>query len=131
MKDFRKLEVWNKAHQVVLNVYKSTLGFPKDEMFGLTSQIRRAAASIPSNIAEGCGRGSDAELSRFSQIAMGSSSELEYQVLLAKDLRYLSNDVYEDLSNKVVEVKKMLTSLIKKLNADRCPEGMPSAKADS
>ncbi len=119
MKDFRNLDVWNKAHQAVLGVYKNTQSFPKEEMFGLTNQMRRAAISTPSNIAEGCGRGSDAELSRFSQIAMGSSSELEYQVLLAKDLKYLSNDVYDDLSNKVVEVKKMLTSLIKKLNADR------------
>ena len=119
MKDFRNLEVWRKSHQTVLGVYKSTQSFPKEELFGLTSQIRRAGVSIPSNIAEGCGRGSDAELGRFSQIAMGSSSELEYQLLLAKDLNYLNENTYSDLSNKVIEVKKMLASLIKKLNADR------------
>ena len=119
MKDFRNLEVWAKAHQTVLAVYKGTLAFPKEEMFGLTSQIRRASVSIPSNIAEGCGRGSDNELARFSQIAMGSSSELEYQLLLAKDLKYLNDNTYDDLAGKIVEVKKMLASLIKKLNADR------------
>lgn len=118
MKDFRHLDVWNKAHQTVLEVYKGTCSFPKEEMFGLTSQIRRAAVSIPSNMAEGCGRGSDAELARFSQIAMGSSSELEYQILLAKDLEYLNDESYDNLSNKTVEAKKMLTSLIKKLNAE-------------
>ncbi|MCL4539057.1 MAG: four helix bundle protein [Bacteroidetes bacterium] len=116
MKDFRNLEVWRKSHQTVLGVYKSTQSFPKEELFGLTSQIRRAAVSIPSNIAEGCGRGSDAELARFAEIAMGSASELEYQVLLARGLNYLNNEEYEDLSNRIVEVKKMLTSLIKKLS---------------
>ncbi len=119
MKDFRNLEVWSKAHQTVLAVYKDSHAFPRDEIFGLTSQMRRAAISVPSNLAEGCGRGSDTELSRFSQIAMGSSSELEYQALLAKDLKYLSDEKYEDLSNRIIEVKKMLASLIKKLNADR------------
>jgi four helix bundle protein len=118
MKDFRHLEVWTKGRQTVSEVYKMTCSFPKEEMFGLTSQIRRAAVSIPSNIAEGCGRGSDAELARFLQIAMGSSSELEYQILLAKDLGYLNDESYNNLSDKTIEVKKMLTSLIKKLNAE-------------
>ena len=118
MKDFRNLEVWEKAHQTTLAVYKHTQTFPKEEMFGLTNQMRRASVSIPSNIAEGCGRGSDAELSRFSQIAMGSASELEYQILLSKDLEYIKEDVYKELSDKIIEVKKMLTSFIKKLNAD-------------
>ena len=93
--------------------------FPKEEMFGVTNQMRRASVSIPSNIAEGCGRGSDAELGRFSQIALGSASELEYQILLSKDLEYLTTDAYNELTNKITEVKKMLSSLIKKLNADR------------
>jgi hypothetical protein len=78
VKGFRDLKVWEKAHQLTLQVYKATASFPKEEMFGLTSQIRRAAASIPANIAEGCGRSGDAELGRFLQIAMGSASELEY-----------------------------------------------------
>lgn len=81
MKDFRKLQIWEKSHVLVLSVYKQTKSFPKEELFGLTSQIRRAAASIPANIAEGCGRGSDAELARFAQISMGSASELEYHIL--------------------------------------------------
>lgn len=119
MKDFRKLDVWSKAHQTVLAVYKNSQAFPREEIFGLTSQVRRAAVSVPSNIAEGCGRGSDAEFARFSEIAMGSSSELEYQVFFAKDLNYLSNEKYEDLSSRIVEVEKMPASLIKKLNADR------------
>ncbi len=119
MKDFRNLEVWNKAHQVTLSIYNYTKTFPKEEMFGLTNQMRRASVSVPSNIAEGCGRGSDAELARFSQIAMGSASELEYQILLSKDLEYLGLDTYQNLTDKIIEVKKMLASLIKKLNADR------------
>ncbi|MHB1687431.1 MAG: four helix bundle protein [Ignavibacteriaceae bacterium] len=119
MKDFRNLEVWGKSHLLTLDIYKTTQSFPKDEIFGLTSQIRRASVSIPSNIAEGCGRGSDAELGRFSQIAMGSASELEYQILLANDLKYLKNDIYNELSYKIIEVKKMLASFINKLKADR------------
>ncbi len=119
MKDFTNLEVWSKAHQTVLAVYQNLQAFPREEIFGLTSQVRRAAVSVSSNIAGGCGRGSDAELAPFSEIAMGSSNELEYQVLLAKDLNYLSNEKYEDLSSRIVEVKRMPASLIKKLNADR------------
>jgi four helix bundle protein len=118
MKDFRELKVWEKAHQLTLDVYKATIGFPKDEQYGLTSQIRRASASIPANIAEGCGRSSDAELARYLQIAMGSASELEYHLLLAHDLGYLSTSDYESLSSTTVEVKKMLASFIQKLRND-------------
>ena len=85
MKDSRKLKVWEKSHQLVLALYTITASFPREETYGLTSQIRRAASSIPSNIAEGCGRDGDAELSRFCIIARGSASELEYQILLARD----------------------------------------------
>lgn len=81
MRDFRELKVWQKSHQLTLAIYKATVKFPKDEMYGLTSQIRRASASIAANIAEGCGRNGEAELGRFLQIAMGSASELEYQVV--------------------------------------------------
>ena len=119
MKDFRKLEVWEKAHRLTLLVYKHTKSFPKEELFGLTSQMRRSSSSIPTNICEGCGRGSDTELSRFSIISMGSASELEYQILLSRDLNYITENVFEELSSKTIEVKKMLTSLIKKLKADR------------
>jgi len=119
VKGFRDLKVWEKAHQLTLQVYKATAPFPKEEMYGLTSQIRRAAASIPANIAEGCGRSSDAELGRFLQIAMGSASELEYHLLLARDLLLLAEKEYGQLNLEVTEVKRMLASFIQKLNADR------------
>ncbi len=119
MKDFRKLDVWGKAHQLALAVYKATATSPKEDLYGLTSQMRRASVSIPSNIAEGCGRGGDPELGRFLQIAMGSASELEYHLLLARDLNFLDASAYEQLANDVTEVKRMLTSFIQKLKADR------------
>ena len=119
MKSFRDLKVWQKSHELALTVYKCTRSFPKDEIYGLTSQMRRAAASVPSNIAEGCGRSGDAELGRFLQIAMGSASELEYQLLLAHDLGYVNAEEYGQLAAKVTEVKKMLAALLRKLKADR------------
>jgi len=119
VKGFRDLKVWEKAHHLTLQVYKATASFPKEEMFGLTSQIRRAAASIPANIAEGCGRSGDAELGRFLQIAMGSASELEYHLLLTRDLSLLAEKDYGQLTLEVTEIKRMLASFIQKLNADR------------
>ena len=119
MKDFRSLDVWRKSHELVLAIYRVTAAFPKNELYGLTSQIRRAAASIPGNIAEGCGRTGDAELGRFLQIAMGSASELEYHLLLARDLELLNGLHYKQLAGEVTEVKRMLTSFIQKLKADR------------
>ena len=119
LKDFRKQKVWMKAHDLALEVYRITEAFPKTELFGLTSQIRRACVSIPANIAEGCGRDTDADFARFLQIAMGSASELEYHLLLAHDLGFLTDSVYERLQTKTSEVKQMLTSFIKKLKADR------------
>ncbi len=119
MKDFRDLKVWEKAHQLTLSVYRATRTFPKEELYGLTSQIRRASASIPANVAEGCGRGGDAEFARFLQIAMGSASELEYHLLLVHDLNLLEAKEYETLAEKVIEVKRMLTSFLQKLKADR------------
>jgi four helix bundle protein len=95
MKDFRTLKVWNRAHALTLTIYKLTQEFPKQELYALTNQMQRAAVSIPTNIAEGCGRDSDAELKRFSVIAMGSSSELEYLLLLAHDLGFLQTDLYQ------------------------------------
>ena len=119
MKDFRKLQVWDKAHQLALTLYQVTASFPRDETYGLASQIRRAASSIPSNIAEGCGREGDAELSRFCTIARGSASELEYHILLARDLKLIQPHDYEQLSERATEIKRMLTVLVQKLNADR------------
>ena len=118
MKDFRDLKVWSKAHYLTLAIYKTTALFPKEERYGLTSQIRRSSISIPSNIAEGCGRDGDAEFARFLQIAMGSASELEYQLLLASDLGLFEEVDYGELYNEVVQVKQMLTALIQKLRAD-------------
>lgn len=119
MKGFRDLKVWEKAHQCTLQVYKASTSFPREEMYGLTSQIRRAAASIPANIAEGCGRNSDAELGRLLQIAMDSASEPEYHLLLTRDLSLLAEEEHSQLAHEVCEVKRMLASFIQKLNADR------------
>src|SRR5213593_1688458 len=115
MRDFRELKVWEKAHNLTLAVYKATASFPKDELYGLTSQIRRSCASIAANIAEGCGRSGEAELARFLHIALGSASELEYHLLLSFDLGLLTKSDFDQLSTDVVEVKQMLTSFIKKL----------------
>ncbi len=119
MKNFRDLKVWSKSHQLTLAVYQATRTFPKDELYGLTSQIRRSCSSIPANIAEGCGRGSDPELARFLQIAMGSACELEYHLLLTFDLQILVEDTYETLAAEVIDVKRMLTAFILKLREDR------------
>jgi four helix bundle protein len=118
VRDFRKLQVWEKAHELTLAVYRSTTGFPKDELYGLTSQIRRASSSIPANIAEGCGREGDAEFKRFLQIALGSASELEYHLLLAHDLGYIDQVSYTRLEQNATEVKRMLTGFIQRLKAD-------------
>jgi four helix bundle protein len=119
MKNFRDLSIWQKSHNLALDVYKATGDFPREESYGLTSQIRRASVSIPANIAEGCGRQGDAELGRFLQMSVGSASELEYHLLLAHDLNFLPDDDYFLLDNKVIEVKRMISVLIKKLNLDR------------
>ena len=115
MKDFRTLKVWEKSHALVLDIYKATGEFPKRELYALTDQIQRAAVSIPANIAEGCGKDSDAELKRYFQIAMGSSSELEYLLLLAHDLGYLTDTIHQNLHTSLVEVRKMLNSFIQRL----------------
>jgi four helix bundle protein len=119
MKDFRDLKVWEKGHALAVAVYKATGDFPKREMYGLTIQLRRACASIPANIAEGCGRQGDAELGRFLQISMGSASELEYHLLLARDLGFLSEAVHSRLAASVVEIKRMLVALIQKVRSAR------------
>ncbi len=119
MKDFRNLLVWKKAHLLTLASYRSTEMFPKQEMYGLTSQIRRCAASIGANIAEGCGKHGNPEFQRFLNIAAGSASELEYHLLLSKDLGLLSAERYQELHSGVVEVKRMLASLTRKTNEER------------
>ncbi len=117
MKDFRRLQVWAKAHDLALDVYRETRAFPDEECYGLTAQARRACASVPANLAEGCGRQTDRELARYLQIGMGSVTELEYHLLLARDLGYLAEDTYGNLQSKTVEVQRMLASLIRKVRA--------------
>ena len=97
VKDFHELKVWQKAHELTLAVYRVTTPFPREELYGLTSQLRRASASIAANLAEGCGRSGDAEFARYCSIAMGSASEVEYHLLLARDLKLLKSGEYEEL----------------------------------
>jgi four helix bundle protein len=117
MSNYEDLNVWKISHKLVLDIYKATVHFPKDELYGLTSQIRRAAYSIPCNIAEGYGRGSDAQICQFLIIAKGSASELEYELLLAKDLGYLEEEQYIRLDTQVKNICKMLTGLIRAVKA--------------
>jgi four helix bundle protein len=122
MQDFKKLAVWQKSHTFTVNLYKITSNFPIEEKYGLTNQIRRASISIESNIAEGCGRNSNKELTRFLYIAKGSALEVECyakrhplgQILIARDLGYLSKEKSDLLENKINEIARMLTSLIAK-----------------
>lgn len=119
MKDFRQLKVWQKAHDLTLAVYKISAVFPRDELYGLTSQLRRSSSSVSANLAEGCGRNGDAEFARFCSIAMGSASELEYHLLLARDLQLIKATDFEAISQQATEVKRMLAALLRKVNADR------------
>jgi len=118
MQDFRLLQVWQKAHQLTLAVYQHTHSFPSAERYGLTSQLRQAGSSIPANLAERCGRGSDADFARFVQIAIGSASELDYHLLLARDLGYLTDEVHHACKEQVGRVTRMLHGLLKRLRAD-------------
>jgi four helix bundle protein len=115
VKDFKDLRVWAKAHSLTIDIYRATREFPKEELFGLTSQMRRCASSIGANIAEGSGRKSDAELTRFLHIARGSAAELEYHLLLAHDLSLLSDSKHDLLAKQTDEVQRMLTALIQQV----------------
>ena len=119
MKDFRNLEVWERAHALTLSIYKTTVCFPADERFGLTSQMRRCGASIGANIAEGCGKRGNPEFQRFLQIASGSASEIEYHLLLARNLGYLSESAHRELMQQLTPLRRMLTSLIQKVDSER------------
>jgi four helix bundle protein len=118
VQDFRNLKVWEKAHALTLDIYKASKSFPRDEMYGLTSQMRRASVSIGANIAEGTCRRGDVDFARFLQIAVASASEVEYHLLLARDLNLLALADYHRLSEEAVEVKRMQASLMQKLRAD-------------
>lgn len=117
MQNYQDLQVWHKAHSLTLTVYEATEGFPQSETYGLTNQMRRCSVSIPSNIAEGCGRGGNKELIHFLQISLGSAFELEYQILLAHDLGFMKADTYSKLNNMIIEVKKMLSGLIRSVKS--------------
>jgi len=117
--DFKQLKVWRKAHEMTLDTYRVTAAFPKEEMYGLTSQLRRASASIGANIAEGCGRRSDGEMCRFLQIARGSASEVEYHFLLARDLRFLDEKEFQKLTRQADELQRMLTGLMQSVRSPK------------
>lgn len=118
MKDFHELKVWQKGHQLTLAVYRLTASFPREELYGLTTQLRRSSSSIRANLAEGCGRHGDAEFARFCSIAAGSASELEYHLLLAKDLGLIQPSDHEEMTQRTTELKRMLTALVQKPNAE-------------
>ena len=118
MRDFGELKVWEKGHRLALAVYKTTGRFPREGLYGLTSQIRGSCVSVPANIAEGCGGNADIELARFLRIAMGSAGELAYHLLLARDLTLLNASDHERLTKEVTEIKRMLRSFTQKLPAD-------------
>lgn len=115
MRNFRELQIWQKSHQFTLKTYRFTKNYPKEELFGLTSQMRRSSSSIPTNIAEGCGRNTNPDFKRFLIIASGSSAELEYQLILSKDLEYISEPIFNELEKELIEIRKMIHSFIKKL----------------
>jgi len=115
MKNFRKLQIWERSHKITLEVYRLTREFPKSETYGLVSQMRRSVSSIPTNIAEGCGRNTEKDFARFLDNAMGSASELEYQLILAHDLEYISLEAYETTNRELTEIRRMLNAFIQKL----------------
>ncbi len=119
MKDFRQLEVWRLAQELAVVVYRQSAQFPKEERYGLTDQLRRASVSIPTNLAEGCGRAGDADFARFVQIAFGSACEVESLLLLCRELWFLKPIDYDLSQSKLVSVKRMLAALLKKLRAER------------
>jgi four helix bundle protein len=115
MRDFNSLSIWQQSHALTLKIYSVSHGFPKQETYGLTSQIRRSCSSIPTNIAEGCGRSSNVELRRFLVISSGSASELHYQLILAKDLNYISQPLYTELCEQLLNIRRMISSFIKNI----------------
>lgn len=128
MRNYQDLQVWNKAHTLTLDLYRTSRGFPREEIYGLTSQVRRAALSIGSNLAEGCGRRTSNELARFVRIAMGSASELDYQLRVCRDLGYLKADDFQRTSKNLTEVRKMLTAFLSKVEEQSEAKASAAAK---
>jgi four helix bundle protein len=118
MRDFRSLVAWQRSHAFAIRMYAVTAPFPREELYGLTSQMRGSATSVPTNIAEGCGSDGGLDLARFLQFAMRSASELEYQLILARDLEYITKDAHTVLEGELVEVKRILNALIRKVRSD-------------
>lgn len=116
MRDFKKYDIWQLSHLLTLEIYKITSLFPKEEIYGLSSQIRRAVSSIPTNLSEGCGRNSDKEFNQFLNIALGSANETEYLLILSKDLNYISEEQFSDLDSKINTIKSKIYKLKEKLN---------------
>jgi four helix bundle protein len=115
MQNYKELKVCEKAHQFTVKIYEATKEFPREEIYGVTSQMRRAASSMPANIAEGCGKFTQLDLAKFLNIALGSANESEYFVLLSKDLSYMSIKNFDMLNKLINEIKAMLISLINKV----------------
>ena len=115
MRDFKKYDILQLSHELTLEVYKITSIFSKEELFGITSQLRRATSSIPTNISEGCGRNSDKEFNQFLNIALGSALETEYLFILSKDLNYLNQEQFQDLELKINNIKSKIYKLKQKL----------------
>ncbi|MGB9639763.1 MAG: four helix bundle protein [Anaerolineales bacterium] len=130
MQDFKKLRVWEKSHQLTLDVYRLTVNFPHSEQYGLTNQVRRSVTSIAANIAEGCGRQSNKEMNQYLTVALGSACETEYHFLLAHDLGYITQADYDRLNNEITAIKQMLTSLIKTIR-EKQPTHKNNYKTDN
>jgi len=118
MRDFRDLAVWQKSHRFAVDVYRATASFPHEERYGLRAQLRRSATSVPTNIAEGCGRNGERDFARFLSMAAGSASEAEYLLLLSLELGYLPQATHDCLFDAVSEIKKMLGAFHRKLTAN-------------
>ena len=115
MRNYRDLQVWDKAHKLTLDLYRVSREFPREETYGITSQLRRAAVSVGANLAEGCGRRTSNELARFVKIAMGSASELDYHLLLCRDLGFMNEGDYIRTSSDLTEMQKMLTAFLNRV----------------
>lgn len=118
MLNFKDLAIWQRSHKLTIEIYRATQSFPKEEVYGLTSQIRRAVSSIPTNIAEGCGRRTNAELTNFLNIASGSASEVEYEILLAKEIGYITAEQFEAWTKEIDEIRSMIAAYMKKLKTE-------------
>ena len=129
MRNYRDLQVWSKAYSLTLDLYRVSRGFPREETFGVTSQLRRAAVSVGANLADGCGRRTSGELARFLRVAMGSASELDYHLLLCRDLGFMKEDDFEQAAAHLTEVRKMLTSFLGTVEKQIETQGKAQRKA--